>query len=92
MTEENIYSQIKREFMARHNCNLMVYTSPMIENTYHKEYSFEDGAQWNEIMELVEEVVEVEVHSMMMKVVVKLWKTEYFSTDDSKSRYYYEKA
>lgn len=90
--DENIYKQIKDEFMAKHTCERKVYTSPLVDNKYHKDYCYSDGANWSEITELVEEVVVVVVHSIRTKVTVKLWKTEYFSTDDSKSRYYYEKA
>lgn len=90
--EENIYNQMKSDFMNKHKGALKIYTKPLEYNRYYKDYCFQDGATWSEISWLVEEVVEVMIRNIKTRVSVKLWKVEYFSTDDSKSRYYYEKA
>ena len=81
------------EFAAKHNANgeLKVYTSPMVNNRYHKDYCWSHGANFSEITELVTEEVEVEVHGLKVKVNVEFWKTEYWSTEAG-SKYFYQKA
>ena len=87
------YEEEKMEFIKKHNAksDCKVETSPMVNNRYHKEYMWEDGACWCELSELVSEIAEVVVHGITVKTSVDLWRTEFWSTE-SGSKYFYEKA
>lgn len=90
------YRKIKKNFFNRHNGEFKTFTSPMDKyGTYHKEYVFEDGATFYEVMSPEFASKEVEVEIKMVKIVsnveVKLFKTEFWSSDDAVSRCYYEK-
>ncbi len=75
------YIEEKKAFFQKHNCTFSEYTSPMDEyGRYYKAYNFEDGAQWFESMSFAP--VEAEV---------KMFKTEYWNTDNATSKFYYEK-
>lgn len=68
-----------------------VYTSPLQNGQYHKNYVFENGATFTEINEMnYFENVEVTVHNIPVIVTVNLIRHEYWSTDDSVSKYWYE--
>ena len=85
------YSLEKRGFFERHDYDYQVETSPMDEyGVYHKEYICSDGAIWYERMspEWVSETVEIK-HATV-KVEVKMFRTEFWSTDNAESKYYYE--
>ena len=59
--------------------------------TIRKAVCFDDGAVWNEVTEPVYETVEVEAHGLKFKVQVKLYRTEVWDTENSVSRYLYER-
>lgn len=87
------YEQYNKElaaFAAKHNkkAECRIYTSPIENDRYHKEYCWEDGANWYEITERITEETEIEMHGMKFKVEVEFWKTEFWSTE-SGSKYYY---
>lgn len=85
------YNEDKKEFFEKHNYDYDCETSPMDEyGVYYKTYSFTDGAQWMERMS--PEYVEYEVTVKLVKVkeTIKMFKTEYWSTE-SGSKYYYER-
>ena len=85
------YIAEKKAFFEKHDYNYKCDTSSMdMYGRYTKTYSFEDGAQWMELMsdEYVEQ--EVEVKLVKMNVKFHLFKTEFWSTE-SGSKYYYEK-
>lgn len=86
------YQKDLKRFCKKHNQNgeCKIETSPMINNCYHKNYIYDDGSNFTEINEIVVEEVEVKVHGIFIKVDVQLWRTEYYSTDDSKSKYFYQ--
>ena len=88
----NQYYEEKYNFIEKHNkkseCN--IYTSPMENNRYHKEYCWKDGAMWCEITELVTEPAVAKVHGLEVIVPVELWKTEFYSTE-APSKYFYER-
>ena len=86
------YDKKYTDFCLKHNAKAecKVFTSPMVDNRYHKEICWDDGAMWCEITELVTESVNIQVHGINVDVDVQLWKTEYWSTE-SKSEYYYSK-
>lgn len=90
------YWKIKRSFLARHNNDFRVDTSSMDGyGCYHKEYVCSDGAIFYETMspEFATKEIEFEVKMINVKteVTVKLLRTEFWSSDDSVSRSYYEK-
>lgn len=93
MTVTDVRYRYEREmFFRKHNCDFEVQTSQMDEyGMYHKEYIFADGAIWYEVMS--PEYVKEEVNIKLCKVTVevKMFRTEFWSSDDSVSKFYYEK-
>ena len=86
------YSEDKRKFFEKHNYDYVCDTSSMNEyGSYFKTYSFADGAQWCESMGAEHITTTVEVMKANVKVEVKMFRTEYWSTDNSSSKKYYEK-
>ena len=86
------YNEMKKNFFEKHDFDFKTNTSSLDEyNRYHKEYIFADGAMWYEVMSPEWEEVEAEVKYVKVKVSVKLFRTEFWSSDDATSRYYYEK-
>lgn len=84
------YREEMQAFFKKHG-EWTVETSPLDEyNRYTKTYSFEDGAQWFEVMGDCWEEAEAEVKGMKMTVNVHLYKTEYWSTEAG-SKYMYER-
>ena len=88
VTMQEFY-KAQSEFICKHTI-LNVYTSSMKDGAYHKHYIAEDGAEMWECNRLISETVEVEIHGMTCKAIVKFWETECWSTDDSKSMYMYQ--
>lgn len=69
-----------------------VKMSPMDEyGRYSKTYIFDNGAQWFETCGPVTEIAQFEHRGMTFEAEVKMFRVEFFSTDDSKSKYYYER-
>lgn len=86
------YEEDMSKFFAKHNHDFKIDTSPITsKGTYSKTYMFSDGAVWYEHMSPVKEEVDVEVHNTKVSVKIKLLRTEYYSSENSKSKYYYEK-
>ena len=87
------YMKDLTKFARKHNMKgeCTIYTSPMENNRYHKEYCWEDGAVWYEVTELENELKEVEAHGLKYIVEIEFWKTEYWSSEDSTSKYTYSK-
>ena len=86
------YMKDKKAFFEEHKYNFQCDTSPMDEyGAYHKTYIFDDHAVWYESMTPTYEKAKMEVKMVRFDVEVKLLRTEYWSTDHSESKYYYEK-
>lgn len=88
----NTYKEEKMAFFNKHNNDFRCETSSMDEyGRYWKTYFFEDGARWYEIMspEYVTQVIEIKM--CKVEVGVKMFRTEFWNTDSSIPRYYYEK-
>ena len=83
------YMKDKAEFFKKHG-DYKLHDSGMSQNGYLKSYCFDDGADFYELCGPVTEEVEVELHGVKAKVPVKLFRTEYWSSEDS-SKFYYEK-
>lgn len=84
---EDLYS-----FIRKHSAkaDYRVYTSGLENNTYHKEWCFEDGATFCEVNEMdVTEIIETEVHGVIVKTPVHFIRHEYWSTEFG-SKYWYE--
>ena len=87
----NEYRNDKQKFFKKHKNDFNTYTSPLDEyNRYYKTYTFADGAIWTEVMSTEWETAEVEVKKVKVTVEVKMFRTEYYSTE-TPSKYYYEK-
>ena len=70
------YMEDKQAFFQKHDYIFSEHTSPMDEyGRYYRAYTFEDGAQWFE----------------SMSFEVKMFRTEYWNTEDATSKFYYEK-
>ena len=87
------YMEDLQKFIQKHSKKYdhKVYTSAFVDNQYHKTYTFEDGSQFTEINEMdVVEKVEVSAHGLTFTVDVHYIRHEYWSTDDSVSKYWFE--
>lgn len=78
-------------FIAKHckKSDIDVYTSPYSDGQYRKAYTYMDG-QFTEINREVWKKVMVEVFNSWIEIEVHAIEHEYWSTDDSKSKYWYE--
>lgn len=86
------YMEDKQKFFKKHGYNFSEDTSPMDQfGMYYKTYTFEDGAHWYERMnpEWVKETFTIKLAPV--EVEVKMFRTEYWNTDNSISRFYYER-
>ena len=80
------YHKIKKDFFNKHK-NVI---DEKRDGTY-AETRFEDGAAWYEVTDEIHELVEVEVHKVKCNFWVSMLRYEFWSTDDSVSRYMYER-
>lgn len=91
------FAEFDKEYTAfaiKHNkkAERKEYTD-MTDGVIHKTVCWSDGATWYEITETdYSEEVEIEVRGIKVKVNIPMRRTEYWSTEDSKSKYFYEKA
>lgn len=91
-TTYNDYIEVKKAFFKKHNNEFTTHTSSLDEyNGYHKEYVFEDGAIWYEVNSIEYVEYEVEVKMVKIKEQAKMLRTEFWSSDDARSSYYYER-
>ena len=86
------YESDKQEFFMAHKNDFHLSRHGNSAEDYQKVYSFSDGSTWYESMtrETVEELVYFETCKCNIKVRIDVMKVEYWSTDDSKSKCYYE--
>lgn len=70
------------EFSRKNNrvAELKVYTSPMENGGYHKEYCWSNGETFYEVNERYTEEVEVEVKGVTFKMDCEFMRTEYWTT------------
>lgn len=90
------YRYEKHRFFKRHKNNFECETSSMDEyGRYNKTYTFKDGAIWYETMfpEYVKQELETEVKLVKVKteIEIKMFVTEFWNTDNSESKKYYER-
>lgn len=87
------YMRDKQEFLKNHNNDFTISTSGMNEyGCYSKHYFCEDGAIWYECMSPEWEYCDVMFNGEYIgKEKIKFLRTEYFSSDNSRSKFYFEK-
>lgn len=86
------YDDEKTAFFEKHNNDFKVDTTPMDEyGRYWKTYTFKDGAIWWEAMGPSYEKVVVEVQLVKITMSIKMFRTEYWNSENPTSKYYYEK-
>lgn len=86
------YRHDKDVFFRKHRNDFDCETSPMDEyGRYHKTYTFKDGAIWYETMfpEYVKQNVEIKLCNV--EIEIKMFVTEFWNTDKSETKRYYEK-
>ncbi len=86
------YMNDLKSFIQKHNSHdYKVITSDFQNNQYHKSYIFEDGSEFIEINYHEHyETIETTIHNIPVKTHICMVKHEYWSTDDSISKYWYE--
>lgn len=80
------YEEAKRVFIEKHKGIKQVNTSETEHGSYHKEYVANDGRVFYEINSV--EYVKAEIKKA--SVTIKMFKTEFFSADNSKSTFCYQ--
>ena len=84
------YMTQKAEFFKKHG-ECRIHDHGMKSNdSYFKVYDFEDGANWCELSGPVFEGVTVEVRGIKVKTSVKLFRTEYWSSEAG-SQFFYDR-
>lgn len=88
----NTYMSDKKAFIEKHGRDGWTVNTSELDsyNRYMKTYIFEDGAEFYELMSPVTEVAEFTHRGIKMQTEVKLFKTEYWSSE-FESREVYEK-
>ena len=89
------FETIKDAFFKKHHHDFVIETSPMDQyGVYHKEYYFNDGAVWYERYSpeyrKTEFTANIEGVTIKKTENVKLFCTEAWNTDNSKSIFLYE--
>ena len=87
------YMEDKVLFARKHNAKseCRSYTTPLVNDCYHQGMYWEDGAEWDEVIDYVTETVEVKVHGIRVQAQVKLQRIEYWTTEFG-SKYVYQPA
>lgn len=86
------YNSEKTAFFEKHGYDYKIDTTSMDEyGRYGKTYTFEDGATWYEAMGPSYEQVVVEVRLVKIPMSIKMFCTEYWNSENSASKCYYEK-
>lgn len=85
------YSNDLDRFILKHSkkSDVEVYTSPYENKQYRKTWTYADG-QFVEINREVWKKELVEVYNTWIEIEVHLLEHEYWSTDNSVSKYWYE--
>jgi hypothetical protein len=87
-----IYNDDKSFFFEKHGFDFNVTTSPMeAGGTYYKTYLFEDGSVWYERMSHYVTNENVTVHNVQLEVKIELQRIDYWSSDISRERTYFER-
>ena len=86
-----IYNDDKSFFFEKHGFDFELTTSPMQEDgTYFKTYAFKDNSVWYERMSHYVTNATVTVHNVQVEAKVELQRIDYWSSDISRERTYFE--
>ena len=77
----------KKRFFHKHDNDFTIETSGNSAEYYRKTYSFVDGSNWYEVSRKV--FIKTQLEHYKCLIEVELLETEYWSSDDSESKYYY---
>lgn len=89
------YSDDLKKFINKHSAKselTEVVTSSYENGMYRKSYLYEDGSEFFEVNRTVRAKANAETVGLKFEIEVKLIEHEYWSTDESKSKYWYEKG
>ena len=84
------YAELKGKFFRKHDNDYELQQGGTSAEYYHKEYVFKDGAIWYEVMTKTYEVETIEIKYCKCEVSVAMLRTEFWSSDNAESNYYYE--
>lgn len=84
------YNDEKQAFFRKHKNDYELETQGGSAEYYRKTYAFKDKAVWYEVMMKQTVSERVEVYKCNVNVELDMLQTEYWSSDDSKSKFYYE--
>ena len=86
------YQEDLNNFIKKHNSyDLAIKTSNLTNGSYTKLYMYEDGGVLWEVNDMeYTEKAEIELHGVKMFTDVHLIKHEYWTTDDSTTKVWYE--
>lgn len=90
------YNDSKTKFFRKHKNDYHTETSAIDQyGTWHKEYTFSDGAVWYERYSSESEEVQLTGVAHLIGIsetkIIKLFKTEFWNTDEAASKFLYEK-
>ena len=84
------YEDMKKSFFRKRNNDFQCDTRGSSAENYHKTYSFKDGATWYEVMTRETVTERVEIIFCNVNVSVDMMKIEFWNSDESSSKVYYE--
>ncbi len=84
------YEDMKKSFFRKHKEDFQCDTRGSSAENYRKTYSFKDGATWYEVMTKETVTERVEIKFCNVKVSVDMMKIEFWNSDESSSKVYYE--
>ena len=85
------YTKERLEFINNQESEWEIYTSPQVNNIWHKEIVFDNGAVWYERYEKKRVPVEAEARGVKVTVEIPMLEIEFWNSKNSESKYYYEK-
>lgn len=79
------------EFVNKHNTGgNFKYHTKTADKGFQRTFQWDNGAQWNEVTYPITEETSVETHGIVVKANVKIWCTEYWSTESKEIKCFYE--
>lgn len=84
------YNDIKKLFFRKHNNDFQCETEGSSAEYYRKTYIFEDHSIWYEVMQKKTIIAQAKYYNIEFPTEVEVMETEFWSTDNSESKYYYE--
>lgn len=95
IVDYDTYETDKLNFFRKQNYGHTRYTTPLTNGEYHTNFIFENGAVYYEHCSTVYETVSVNTIVKGVKVTltqnVKLFRVEYWTSEDAHSKFYYSK-